>query len=120
MGKDKDISVTAPIELVEEIKAYLGYGDGKAGWIREAIQQRMDRDDPDARDEPCEAPESLGESEQISVPVSQSFDERVEEHLIYGDSKAEWIREAIRQRLEREPDPETIDIPQTALEVHSD
>jgi Arc/MetJ-type ribon-helix-helix transcriptional regulator len=109
MAKDKDLSVSAPRQLVDEMEKHLSYGDYKAKWIREAVRQRMSRDDPDARDEPNELTKELDAPEDISVPVSLAFDKRLENHLIYGDSKAEWIREAMRQRLEREPDPEEIE-----------
>lgn len=38
----------------------------------------------------------------ITVPMSEDLDEAIKGQLEYGDSRAEWIREAIRQRLERE------------------
>jgi metal-responsive CopG/Arc/MetJ family transcriptional regulator len=38
----------------------------------------------------------------ITVPMSEKLDEAVKNELEYGDSRAEWIRQAIRQRLERD------------------
>lgn len=39
---------------------------------------------------------------EVSVPMEQEMNDAIEEQLGYGDSKAGWIRDAIRQRLERE------------------
>jgi len=53
----------------------------------------------------------MSESEidhQPSVGMPESMIEEIEERLGYGDSKAEWIREACRQRLQRERDGEQI------------
>ena len=38
----------------------------------------------------------------VTVPMPAALVDQVDEQLSYGDSRAEWIREAIRQRLERE------------------
>lgn len=40
-----------------------------------------------------------------TVPMSDELLEEIDERLDYGDSRAEWIREACRQRLERENEP---------------
>jgi len=41
---------------------------------------------------------------RLSTTIPEDLDERLEEILDYGDSKAAWVREAIRQRLRRECD----------------
>jgi Arc/MetJ-type ribon-helix-helix transcriptional regulator len=38
----------------------------------------------------------------VTVPMPKELKDEIEDRLGYNDSKAEWIREAIRQRLERE------------------
>jgi predicted DNA-binding protein len=38
----------------------------------------------------------------VTVPLPGEMNDRIEENLNYGDSKAEWIREAIEMRLESE------------------
>lgn len=51
----------------------------------------------------------MSESEinhQPSVGMSDDMVDAIEKQLGYGDSKAEWIREACRQRLEREKSDE--------------
>ena len=45
---------------------------------------------------------------QTSVAMPDSLDEAIESELGYGDAKAEWIREACRQRLERESICDTV------------
>ena len=39
---------------------------------------------------------------EVRVRVPAALDEHIEGRLEYGDSKAAWVREAIRQRLRRE------------------
>lgn len=39
-----------------------------------------------------------------TVPMSDDMLESIDSRLEYGDSRAEWIREAIRQRLRAEAD----------------
>jgi len=46
--------------------------------------------------------------EQTSVAMPDSLHEAIESELGYGDAKAEWIREACRQRLERESICDTV------------
>lgn len=38
----------------------------------------------------------------VTVPMPESLNSAIEDELDYGDSKSQWIREAILQRLERE------------------
>lgn len=38
----------------------------------------------------------------VTVPLPGALNDAVETELGYGDSKAEWIREAIKMRLEHE------------------
>jgi Arc/MetJ-type ribon-helix-helix transcriptional regulator len=41
-------------------------------------------------------------SSEITVPMEPELEQMIEGQLGYGDSKAEYIREAVRQRLEAE------------------
>jgi len=59
---------------------------------------------------------SMQDRKDISVCMPGELDAAIKDHLSYGDSKSEWIREAIRQRLNQE-DPDAG--PDTALEAHS-
>ncbi len=61
----------------------------------------------------------MKDRKDVSVAMPKKMDEQIVKRLSYGDSKSEWIREAIRQRIERESD-DLDDIPKTALEAHSD
>lgn len=54
-----------------------------------------DNEAPDA-DEPRRSPETFG------ISVSPETLERIEEQLDYGDSRSEWVRGAIDQRLSGE------------------
>jgi len=38
----------------------------------------------------------------ITVPMDESEVEQVHDQLGYGDSRAEWIRNAVREKLARE------------------
>jgi len=38
----------------------------------------------------------------ITVPLPGDLNDAIESELEYGDAKAEWVREAIRQRLASE------------------
>lgn len=38
----------------------------------------------------------------VTVPMPGDMVDEIDEQLGYGDSRAAWIREAVRQRLERE------------------
>jgi len=38
----------------------------------------------------------------VTVPLPGELNDAIEGELEYGDAKAEWIREAIRQRLQRD------------------
>lgn len=39
-----------------------------------------------------------------TVPMDDDLLDAIDSQLDYGDSRAAWIREAVRQRLERETD----------------
>lgn len=41
-------------------------------------------------------------SSEVTVPMEPALEQAIEQELGYGDSKAEYIRDAIRERLERE------------------
>lgn len=36
----------------------------------------------------------------VTVPMEEDLRDKLDQHLAYGDSRAEWIREAIRMRLD--------------------
>lgn len=40
----------------------------------------------------------------VTVPMDESLNREIEQQLGYGDSKAGWIREAIKLRLAKERD----------------
>jgi len=44
MEDRKDVTVPMPGELVDDIDGRLGYGDSRAEWIREAVRQRLQRE----------------------------------------------------------------------------
>jgi len=44
----------------------------------------------------------MDDRKDLTVPMEAALNDRIEEQLGYNDSKAAWIREAIRERLERE------------------
>jgi Arc/MetJ-type ribon-helix-helix transcriptional regulator len=58
----------------------------------------------------------MQDRKDISVCMPAELDGAIKDHLSYGDSKSEWIREAIRQRLNQEDADAG---PDTALEAHS-
>lgn len=41
-------------------------------------------------------------SARVSLAISESLNERVEAELDSSDSKSEWIRDACREKLDRE------------------
>lgn len=43
-------------------------------------------------------------TEHPTVSMSADMLERIESELEYGDTRAEWIREAVRQRLNQDQD----------------
>jgi metal-responsive CopG/Arc/MetJ family transcriptional regulator len=53
----------------------------------------------------------------VSVNMPEHLNDAVEKQLSYGDSKSEWIRQAIREKIARSDYDD--DIPKTALEAHS-
>jgi Arc/MetJ-type ribon-helix-helix transcriptional regulator len=59
---------------------------------------------------------SMQDRKDISVCMPGELDAAIKDHLSYGDSKSEWIREAIRQRLNQDDADAG---PDTALEAHS-
>ena len=59
---------------------------------------------------------SMQDRKDISVCMPGELDAAIKDHLSYGDSKSEWIREAIRQRLSQDDADAG---PDTALEAHS-
>jgi len=58
----------------------------------------------------------MQDRKDISVCMPGELDDAIKDHLSYGDSKSEWIREAIRQRLHQDDADAG---PDTALEAHS-
>lgn len=39
------VTVSMPEGMVEDVEARLDYGDSRAGWIREAVRQRIESED---------------------------------------------------------------------------
>lgn len=58
MDDRKDVTVPMPGWMVTEIEDELGYGDSRAGWIREAARQRLAREGK----MPAEAEDAEGNS----------------------------------------------------------
>jgi len=44
----------------------------------------------------------MEDRQDVTVPMEQSMVDQIAGELDYGDSRAEWIRDAIRMRLEQE------------------
>lgn len=44
----------------------------------------------------------MDDRKDVTVPMPGDMADQIDEQLDYGDSRAGWIREAVRQRLERE------------------
>ena len=40
--------------------------------------------------------------DRISISIPEDLKDEIDDQLEYGDSRSEWIREAIEERLERE------------------
>ena len=41
----------------------------------------------------------MSDRKDITVPMPQELKDQIDDQLEYGDSRSEWIREAVRQRL---------------------
>jgi hypothetical protein len=122
MQSRKDLSVRVSPKMKENIHSKLEYENDRTVLLRQAFREKIERDkNTDATDrDPYEAPRSLPvDSKDISVPVARDFDAEIQDCLIYGDSKAEWMREAIREYLERHPDPDVSDL-DNPMEAHGD
>jgi Arc/MetJ-type ribon-helix-helix transcriptional regulator len=122
----KNISVRVPPTLKKHIHAQLEYGNDRTVLLRQAFREKVDRErqrdrnDETTNREPYDAPSSLpAGSTDMSVPVTQDFDDEIQDCLIYGDSKAEWMRVAIREYLDRHPDPDVSDNADP-MEAHGD
>lgn len=44
----------------------------------------------------------MTDKKEVTVPMDDSLHDAIVDELEYGDSKAGWIREAIRERLKAE------------------
>ena len=44
----------------------------------------------------------MKERHDVTVPMEQSLVDEIDGELTYGDSRSEWIRNAIREQLARE------------------
>lgn len=51
MENRTDVTVSLPAEWVDAIEEELEYGDSRSGWIREAVQMRLDNDGVDVPDD---------------------------------------------------------------------
>jgi len=58
----------------------------------------------------------MEDRKDVTVGMPKELNDAIHEHLVYGDSKSEWIREAIRQRLNQE---DADSGPDTAIDAHS-
>lgn len=67
MEERKDVTVPMPAAMVSAIEEELGYGDSRAGWIREAARQRLERDGADIEGENAEDVEGNGTSEEMAT-----------------------------------------------------
>lgn len=38
----------------------------------------------------------------VTVPMEEEMRDEIDAHLGYGDSRAEWVRQTIRRRLDNE------------------
>ena len=52
----------------------------------------------------------MEDRKDVTVPMPAELDEAIKQELEYGDSKAEWIREACRMRLEGAFDDDVGDV----------
>lgn len=43
----------------------------------------------------------MGKSEDVTVTMPEDLVDEIEDQLDYGDSRSEWIRQAIKERLEQ-------------------
>ena len=50
MASRKDVTVPLPEDAVDEIDETLSYGDSRAGWIREAVYKRLEREGVDTEE----------------------------------------------------------------------
>jgi len=44
----------------------------------------------------------MSDKVQVTFRIPEDVDDDIEDELEYGDSKAEWVREACEQKLDRE------------------
>lgn len=62
MKNRKDVTVPLPGDTVDRIDDLLEYGDSRAGWIRQAVHERLER----------EREEGVEEGNPTTAAVSQS------------------------------------------------
>ncbi|MDL0127108.1 ribbon-helix-helix domain-containing protein [Halobacterium salinarum] len=48
----------------------------------------------------------MEDRKDVTVPMPGKMVDEIDAQLEYGDSRSEWIREAVRQRLDQEADAE--------------
>ena len=76
MAGRKDVTVPLPEDAVDEIDEKLTYGDSRAGWIREAVYQRLEREGIDTEEyrkklgEPIEDEEGNPKAASGTAPTS--------------------------------------------------
>jgi hypothetical protein len=114
-GDLTQVTLSVTSQMKRDIKRRLTYGDFLSGWVRQAVHDRMDRDD-DGSDIPTDGDADSDFNSEITIMLETKTVEKIESTLGYGDSRSGWVREAIRQRLYEEDGSG----PQTALEAHSD
>ena len=54
------------------------------------------------RDDNLNMADRNDETENVTVTMPECMVEKVDERLEYGDSRSGWVREAVRQRLDRD------------------
>lgn len=68
MANRKDVTVPLPEDAVDEIDETLSYGDSRAGWIREAAYQRLERKGVDTEEYRKELGEPIEDKKGNSNP----------------------------------------------------
>lgn len=114
-GDLTQVTLSVTTQMKRDIKRHLTYGDSISAWVRQAVHDRMNRDD-DGSDILTDDDADRDFDGEITIMLETKTVKKIEGMLSYGDSRSGWVREAIRQRLHEDDGSG----PQTALEAHSD
>ena len=95
---DIHLTVSLPTAVDEALVDVLEYGDSKSGFIREAIVEKLNG----ARDVSAEEPLDGRSRKGVKFRCPKELNNELESVLGYGSSKAAWIRDAVRNKVERE------------------